>query len=97
MKKVTMFYFPTCPYCAAALNWMAELKAENAEYAKVEVDRIDEKKNPAIADKYDYFYVPTFFIDGVKIHEGAATREIVEDVLRRALEAEGHSRKEAVS
>ena len=97
MKKVTMFYFPTCPYCAAALNWMAELKAENPDYAKVEVEMIDEKKNPAIADQFDYYYVPTFFIDGVKIHEGAATREIVEGVLRRAAGMEGYAREEAVS
>jgi len=84
MKKVTMFYFPSCPYCQAALRWTDELKAEYPEFSKVEVEMIDERKNPALADQYDYYHVPTYYIDGVKVHEGAASREIVEGVYRRA-------------
>ena len=33
-----------------------------------------------------YYYVPTFYVGGVKAHEGAASKDIVEKVLRSALE-----------
>ena len=47
---------------------------------------IDERKQPDIANKYDYYLVPTFYVDGVKLHEGVATKEKVEYVLKQALE-----------
>jgi murein tripeptide amidase MpaA len=34
-----------------------------------------------LADKYDYWYVPCFFADGVKLHEGASTKEKIRAVL----------------
>lgn len=30
---------------------------------------IEETQHPDIADQYDYYYVPTFYVDGVKVHE----------------------------
>jgi hypothetical protein len=27
-------------------------------------------KHPDIADQYDYYYVPTYYLDGIKFHEG---------------------------
>ena len=85
MKKVILFYFPACPYCRAAINWLESLQAENPELAAVTVERIDEQIHPEISSQYDYWYVPTFYVDGVKAHEGPATRAIVEQVHRRAL------------
>ncbi len=85
MKKVILFYFPSCPYCRAAIEWMETLQKEHPELAAVTVERIDEKLHPEISSQYDYWYVPTFFVDGLKVHEGAATKEIVEGVLRQAL------------
>lgn len=86
MKKVTLFHFQSCPYCRAARNWLDELAHENPDLAKVEVERIDENLCPDIACQYDYWYVPTFYVDGVKVHEGACSKEVVEQVLRSALE-----------
>lgn len=85
MKKITMFYFQSCPYCQKALKLLDELKAENAQYAAIEIEMIDEKKNPAIAEQYDYYYVPTFFVGEQKLHEGAADKEKVKAVLDAAL------------
>ena len=51
----------------------------------VAIEMIEESEQPAVADSYDYYYVPTFYVDGVKAHEGAASKEIVEKVLRSAL------------
>ncbi len=64
---------------------MDEVKQEHPELQAVQVEMIEERKNPEISDSYDYWYVPTFFVDGKKVHEGAASKEIVENVLRSAL------------
>jgi len=85
MKKILMFHFASCPYCRAAMNYLQELTEENPEFATVEIEKIDEKIHPEIADKYDYWYVPTFYVDGQKVHEGACTKKIVENVLRASL------------
>ena len=85
MKKVVLFHFAGCPYCRAAQNYIDEITREQPELASVEIEKIDEKLHPEIAEKYDYWYVPTFYVDGVKVHEGACTKKIVEDVLRGAL------------
>ena len=82
MTKMQMFHFAACPYCREATRWMDELRREYPELRDVHVERIDEKLHPEIAEQYDYWYVPTFFVDGKKVHEGACTREIVERVLR---------------
>ena len=85
MKKVMLFHFAGCPYCRAAEGWIQELTASNPELASIQIERIDERLNPKLADQYDYWYVPTFYVDGVKVHEGACSKAIVEEVLRSAL------------
>ena len=79
--KVVMFMLKSCPYCIKADRFIEELCEENPQYRQIEIARIDEK-----ATKYDYFYVPSFYINEVKIHEGAATKEDVKMVLDKALE-----------
>ena len=76
MQKITMFTLSDCPYCRAALRWMDELTAEYPEYADVPVEFIDEGEHPEIADQYDYYYVPTYYVAGEKLHEGVATKVI---------------------
>ena len=85
MKKVQLFHFVGCPYCRAAENWIAEVIQEHPELAAVEIERIDEHRHPEIANQYDYWYVPTFYVDGQKVHEGAASKAIVKQTLWRAL------------
>lgn len=60
IKKVTMFYMEGCPYCRAAQGWMDELFAQYPQFRKVELEKIEENENPELAEKYDYYYVPTF-------------------------------------
>lgn len=64
---------------------MRELEAEHPEYAGVEIEIVDELVHPEIADRLDYWYVPTYFVDGVKTHEGTATKQDVENVYKQAL------------
>ncbi|MEF9919478.1 glutaredoxin family protein [Anaerorhabdus sp.] len=84
MKKIKMFMFDGCPHCKKALTLLDELKKED-KYSNVEIEMIDEHKNPEIADQYDYYYVPTFYVDEVKVHEGTVTLEQVKEVLDKAL------------
>ena len=85
MKKITMFTMETCPYCQKALRWMDELRTENAAYKALEIERIDEQIHPEIAEKYDYYYVPTYYVGGEKLHEGAASLEIIKRVFDAAM------------
>jgi thioredoxin 1 len=86
MKPVLMFILASCPYCKQALSWMEELKKENEKYANVKVEIIDEGLQPDVAGEYDYYYVPTYYIGGTKVHEGAASKDIVRSVFERASE-----------
>ena len=86
MKNVKLFYLKHCPFCKKAIRYIDELKAQYAELASVEIDMIEESEQPDVADKFDYYYVPTFYVDGVKEHEGGIYPEEVEKILRKALE-----------
>lgn len=86
MKKITFFYLTNCPYCHKAEEWLDELMEEEPLYKQIEFENIEEEKHADIADKYDYYYVPTFYVDGEKLHEGAATKEKIKAVLDAALE-----------
>ena len=86
MKSVKLFYLKNCPFCKKTLRYIEELKAEHAELAAVEIEMIEESERPDVADKFDYYYVPTFYVDGVKEHEGGIYPEEVERILRKALE-----------
>jgi glutaredoxin len=85
MKQVLFFYMNGCPYCRQASIWMDELMREHPEYASVPLRRVEEREERAFADSFDYYLVPTFYVDGVKVHEGAATKEAVEAVFQKAL------------
>ena len=92
MKKVTYFHLDTCPYCIQADQVIAELVAENPRYGQVIFEKIDETKNPEIADQYDYYANPSMFIGREKIYEAhlfetrEECRQNVLRVLERALE-----------
>lgn len=84
-KHVKMMMLETCPYCKQAFKMIDELKQKHPEYQKVEIETIEERKEEEKTKGYDYWYVPTFFVDDVKIHEGVPTMEKVEQVFIEAL------------
>ena len=85
--KILYFKLKNCPYCIQADTWLTELRAENPDYASVELEIIDESEQPDLADSYDYYYVPTFFLGREKLHEGAATKAKIKAVLDFAVSA----------
>jgi len=86
MKDLLYFKLIDCPYCVQADKWIAELCEENPEYAKIEIRIVDEKREADFADSFNYYYVPTFFAEDKKLHEGAATKDKIKVVLDYALE-----------
>lgn len=85
MKQVLFFMLPYCPHCRRAEGYLQELLAENKAYCEADIKRIDESSERALAKSYDYYLVPTFYVDGVKLHEGIASREAVKKVLDAAI------------
>lgn len=85
MKELTFFYLKTCPYCRQADSFINELILENPEFAKIKINKIEETENPQIANSYDYYYVPSFWIGQDKLHEGTITKDAMRRVLNLAL------------
>lgn len=88
-KKITAFYLEGCPYCRQAREALKELTSENEKYSDISIEWIEENQHPEISAKYDYYSVPSMFIEDEKIyeaHRGESFDECKENV-RRVLEA----------
>lgn len=88
MPKLTLFILESCPYCISARKYLAELQNEDPQYKSIEIDLIDERKNRALANSYDYYLVPTFYKDKTKLFEGIMKKADVKRVLDHALETQ---------
>ena len=84
MKPIKLFYLTHCPFCIKALAYIEELKKQEA-YKDIEIEMIEEEAEAEIANQYDYYYVPTFYIDGEKLHEGGILPNEVEAIFKKAL------------
>ena len=69
--KLTEFVLAGCPYCRQAAELLSELRAENPAYAAIEVEIIDESEQPELAERYDYYRVPSFFDGAQKLYEAS--------------------------
>ena len=85
MKRVELFYLKQCPFCKRALTYIEEAKQQHPELREIEIELIEESEEAERAAQYDYYYVPTFYIDGEKVHEGGIYPDEVVEVLRKAL------------
>ncbi|MCL1830115.1 MAG: thioredoxin family protein [Oscillospiraceae bacterium] len=86
MKKIQLFILRNCPFCIQALDWQNKILTENPHYREVPIEIIDENEQYELANSYDYYYVPSYYLDGRKLHEGVATREKIENIFAQALE-----------
>lgn len=82
MQKLTLFYLEHCPYCRNARRALEALRAENADYARVEIEPVEESLEPARADRYDYYRVPSVFLGEEKLYE-CSPADGYEDILSR--------------
>ena len=88
MKKITMFYLDSCGYCAKAFRALEELYGEKPDYRQVEIEKIEESKEPELADRYDYYAVPSFFDGEQKLFEAHLfmSYEAIRDEVRKVLD-----------
>ena len=87
------FYLDYCPFCNRASALFKEVVERRPELAGAlaSFERIEESKNSARADRYDYYNVPCCYIDGKKVHEGVmslAQAETILEMAKTALEME---------
>lgn len=80
-----MFVMTGCPHCLLADGYLRYLRTKD-KYKDIEIEKINESKEPELADQYDYYYVPTFYVGDEKVHEGHAEKADVQKVLDLALE-----------
>ena len=85
VKKITLLKMEGCPYCKQAFKVIEQLKAENENFAKIEI--IDIKKQAELAKKFDkdYYYVPSIFVENKKLYEaypGETFEECFENLQR---------------
>lgn len=88
MKHVKMMYLKNCPYCKQALQIIDDLKSCHPEFQKIQIEMIEEHEEPEKTKGLDYWYVPTYFVNGDKIHEGIPTKEALKQVLQSAVNDE---------
>lgn len=86
MKKLEIFYRQDCPHCQKAFKFIEALKEENDLYRTIEPQLVEETLEVDYAAMFDYFLVPTFYIDEVKVHEGVVSKEEVRKILEATLE-----------
>lgn len=84
MKDVMMFMTSWCPHCKRAIGMIEQVREEKADYKQIEIVMIDEDKDRKYADTFDYYRVPTFYVDGEKIHEGACGLDNIRQVFDKA-------------
>ena len=89
MKEILMFYLNDCGYCRKAQQALAELEAKNPAYQTLKLTKIEESEQPELADRYDYYAVPTFYVDGQKVFEAhiGMSYEDIKAAVRAALDA----------
>ena len=89
MKEILLFYLEDCGYCHKARRALKELMDELPGASALRITAIEESREPELADRYDYYAVPSFYVDGVKLfeaHIGMSYEDIKREV-RRVLEA----------
>ncbi|HBB60907.1 MAG TPA: glutaredoxin [Lachnospiraceae bacterium] len=88
MKPLTMFYLSDCGYCDRAFRALDELYIENPAYREIPIKKIEESEYPDIAERYDYYAVPSFFHGEEKLFEARLfmSYENIKDAIRKILD-----------
>ena len=85
MRSLQIFYQKDCPHCQKAFKFIEELKEEKDIYRLIEPRLVEETLEVDYAEMFDYFLVPTFYIDELKVHEGVVSKEQMQKILDATL------------
>ncbi len=81
---IKLFTLKHCPHCIKAKQELSELLQEE-RFAHLQIEEIEEQEQAEIANQYDYYYVPSFFINEKKVHEGKITKDEIQSILEMAI------------
>ena len=89
MSELIVFYLEGCPYCRNARKAYEELIAENDAYKNLPVKWVEESRNAALADKYDYYRVPSIYCDDKKLYEASPSDsfDVIKTKIKAAMDA----------
>ena len=89
MKQIELFYLTRCPYCINAKKAITELIEETPAYGEIEIQWIEEREHPELADARDYYAVPTVFYKEKKLYEAKRdhTFDVIKENIRAAFDA----------
>ncbi|MBR5795114.1 MAG: thioredoxin family protein [Erysipelotrichaceae bacterium] len=74
-----IFYLKNCPYCKKAQKY---LDIHRPDFPNIMIQMIEESEQAELANQYDYYYVPSYFYNEEKLHEGAITEEELLNILK---------------
>ena len=86
-KELTVFYLEGCPYCKNAKRAVEAIGREDKALGDVPIRWIEESREPKLAEQFDYYHVPSVFLDGEKLYECSPADDyaVIEDRMRKAL------------
>ncbi|MDR3293781.1 MAG: thioredoxin family protein [Clostridiales bacterium] len=84
MKKIELYFLIDCPHCQKAFGLLKDALIAEPKYKSLRFELIEEELSPALAEERDYYYVPCFFLDGKKVHEGKITERDINKILKDA-------------
>lgn len=86
MQSILLMKLQRCPHCRRAMEMIEDLLQQHPEYREIPLKIVDEGEEPVFAESLDYYYVPTFYVAGEKLHEGVPTAATIAEVFQRAWE-----------
>ena len=84
-NRLTIFYLENCPYCRKAIRAAKELETELPGFSADSISWIEERECADIADRYDYYRVPSIFLGDEKLYECSPSDDY--DEIKRNLKA----------
>lgn len=85
MKHIQYIYLTMCPHCWKANRLIKKARQEFPELQTVKIEKLNWLNHRDLSSRYGFHLVPTFIVDGEKVHEGAVDSPTIERVLRSAL------------
>ncbi len=88
MKRIEIYHLNGCPYCANAHRAIAELTEEDPAYGGIELVWIEEREHPELADKREYYRVPTLYWGEEKLYEAEPSHSFgeIRENIRKAFD-----------
>ena len=69
---------------AGAFAYLEELQRAE-KYRDIKIEKIEETENRAAASRYNYYYVPCFYVNEEKVSEGAVDKQGVKEILDKII------------